>query len=508
MIGNTLLFPKIMHARQSRWPRGKILGGSSRLNYMAYVLGHQLDYETWFPDFDEFTKTDESISISKLKWNTDFADIFLEAIKESNHNISDLNLQLNTGFMKAQLTMENSKRWSSDKLLYKKFNNHLTVLTHAHATKILINLDKTEGIEFIRFGNKYTAIGKEGVILSAGAIESPKLLMLSGIGPKEHLKEFDINVISDLPVGQNLVDHILTGLDLIVLNSSIGLNLSDIFNPMSALSYFLFGKGPWTSSGIEVFGTLYSPLQTNKSVAPDLQLMILPFGASKDNGLISKKAMGISDEVYNKYFAPLLNQNTITIAPVLLHPKSKGELRLRSNDPFQKPLINPKYLSNADDINTLIEGLYFIKKLMNTTTLRKYGASLNKKSFPGCEDHVFDTKEYWKCYIQHLTLTSYHPAGTCRVGDVVDETFKVYNVKNLYIVDASIFPSLPSGNINAPVMAVAQKAVRFFKNKIAEKKRKLKQLKSSNVCYVFNICSNMENCDRFDIFNLVKKKIK
>ncbi|KAL0122267.1 hypothetical protein PUN28_007183 [Cardiocondyla obscurior] len=145
---------------------------------------------------------------------------------------------------------------------------------------------------------------------------------------------------------------------------------------------------------------------------------------------------------------------------------------------------------------------------MNTTTLRKYGASLNKKSFPGCEDHVFDTKEYWKCYIQHLTLTSYHPAGTCRVGDVVDETFKVYNVKNLYIVDASIFPSLPSGNINAPVMAVAQKAVRFFKNKIAEKKRKLKQLKSSNVCYVFNICSNMENCDRFDIFNLVKKKIK
>ncbi|KAG5345406.1 DHGL dehydrogenase, partial [Acromyrmex heyeri] len=178
---------------QSRWPRGKILGGTSRLNFMAYVLGHRLDYEKWFPDFAEsVAKNDESISISDLRWTTDFADVILNAVKELNHNISNINLQLDTGFTKAQLTMENGRRWSTDKILYQKPNHVLTILTHAHATKILVNFNKAEGVEFVRFGNKYIAVAKKGVILSAGAVESPKLLMLSGIGPKKHLEDFGV----------------------------------------------------------------------------------------------------------------------------------------------------------------------------------------------------------------------------------------------------------------------------------------------------------------------------
>ncbi|KAG5333743.1 DHGL dehydrogenase, partial [Acromyrmex charruanus] len=285
------------------------------------------------------------------------------------------------------------------------------------------------------------------------------------------------------------MDHILTGLDLIVLNASLGLNLSDIFNPMSALNYFFFGKGPWTLSGIEVLGTFHSSLHANKSTVPDLQLMVLPLGISKDNGFILKKTMGISDEVYNKYFAPFSHQNTITIAPVLLHPKSSGELRLQSSNSFDKPLIDPKYLSNEDDIDTLIEGLYFVKKLLNTTIMRVHGASLNRRSFPGCENHVFDTRKYWKCYIKHLTLTSYHPVGTCRIGDVVDAAFRVYNMRNLYVVDASVLPSLPSGNTNAPVIALAQRAARIFKRKRKEKRNIRKQPISYNICYIFNICT-------------------
>ncbi|XP_012235578.1 glucose dehydrogenase [FAD, quinone]-like [Linepithema humile] len=481
---------KALINNQSRWPRGKILGGTSRLNYMAYVLGHWMDYEKWFPDFTEaVAKNDDSVSISELRWNSMFADIILEALRELKHDVGNINLQLSTGFMKAQLTMKNGKRWSSDKVLYQKRNHALTILTHAYVTKILVNLDKAEGVEFIRFSEKYIAVANKGIILTAGAIESPKLLMLSGIGPKKHLEDLGINVINDLPVGQSLMDHILTGLDLIMLNASLGLNLFDIFNPMSAFEYFLFGKGPWTSAGIEVLGTFHSTLHRNKSTIPDLQLMILPLGASKDYGFIFKKALGISDEVYSKYFASLSYENTVTIAPVLLHPKSSGELRLRSSNPFDKPLIDPKYLSNEDDINTLIAGLDFVKKLLKTNVLRAHGASLNRKSFPGCENHVFDTKEYWKCYVQHLTLTSYHPAGTCRMGDVVDASFKVYNMKNLYVVDASILPSLPSGNINAAVITLAQKAARIFKDEQTKEKDSLrKQYKSYYICYVFNIC--------------------
>ncbi|XP_014477968.1 PREDICTED: glucose dehydrogenase [FAD, quinone]-like [Dinoponera quadriceps] len=462
---------KCLVNNQSIWPRGKILGGSSRLNYMAYVLGHQLDYGEWFPDFLQIVaENNDSVSISELKWQSDFANVILEALKELSHDVGDMNTKLDTGFMKVQLTMKNGKRWSTDQLLYEKHG--LTILTHALATKILVNSDKAEGIEFIRLDKKYTAMAKKGVILSAGVIESPKLLMLSGIGPRKHLEDLNIHVINDLPVGQNLIDHILTGVDLVTLNVSLGLNLLEILNPISAFNYFFYGEGQWTSSAIEVLGTFHSALNKNKSVAPDLQLMVLPFGISKDNGIIFKRAMGISDEVYSKYFTPLLHENTMIIAPVLLHPKSSGELRLKSNDPSDEPLIDPKYLSDEDDIETLIEGLYFVKKLLETNALRAYGASLNKNPFPGCENEVFDTKEYWRCYVQHLTLTSYHPASTCRIGDVVDPSFKVYNMTNLYVVDASVLPSLPSGNINAVVIALAQKAARMFRGKEMKEAKK------------------------------------
>lgn len=178
---------------QSRWPRGKILGGSSCLNYMAYVLGHRLDYDKWFPDFlESIAENNKSVVTSELRWNSNFADITLQAISELNHDIGDMNSKLNTGFMKAQLTMEDGKRWSTDKIMHKKSHPTLTILTHARANKVLVNLDKAEGIEFVRFGSKYISMARKGIILSAGAIESPKLLMLSGIGPREHLEDLAV----------------------------------------------------------------------------------------------------------------------------------------------------------------------------------------------------------------------------------------------------------------------------------------------------------------------------
>lgn len=135
-------------------------------------------------------------------------------------------------------------------------------------------------------------------------------------------------------------------------------------------------------------------------------------------------------------------------------------------------------------------GLYFIKELLNTRALRTQGVSLNRKKFPGCENEMFDTREYWRCYVQHLTLTSYHPAGTCRMGDVVDTSFRVYNMRNLYVMDASVLPSLPSGNINGPVIMLAQKAARMFRSKrMKENGNAQRQCKSA--CYIFNICDNM-----------------
>ncbi|XP_076240711.1 glucose dehydrogenase [FAD, quinone] [Calliopsis andreniformis] len=472
---------------QSRWPMGKILGGTSRLNYMLYVRGHPSDYSEYFPDFTEPTQQNGGpIPVREANWNSDLTDVILKGLEELHQHIGDINKNLKNGFMKAQLSVEDGKRWSTDRLLHENFKNKLTTITHAYVEKVLMELKKAVGVQFFVSNKRFKAIAKKGVILSAGAIGTPKILMLSGIGPRKHLEDLKINVISDLPVGQHLVDHVLTGLDLVLLNTSMGLSMIDTLNPISAMNYFLFGKGPWTSAGVEVLGTLHSSFQQTKSNVPDLQIMVMPLGLSKDNGIVLKKALGISNKVYNKYFAPISCNNTITIAPVLLHPKSKGEVKLTSNNPFDPPLIDPKYLSNRDDIATLIDGLQFVKKLVETDAMKNVGASIYKEHFPGCENEIFDSTKYWECYVQHLTLTSYHPASTCRMGDVVDQTFRVYGTTNLYIVDASILPSLPSGNINAAVIMLAEKAARMFKQNTKIRINNQKCYKPNNYYYMFD----------------------
>ncbi|XP_015599134.1 glucose dehydrogenase [FAD, quinone] isoform X2 [Cephus cinctus] len=475
---------------QSVWPAGKILGGSSRLNYMAYVCGHAEDYADWFPDFIEpIIEKNGSLHVKEILWPTELSTAVLKGITEMGHSIRNINKELRTGFMKVQLTMKNGERWSSDQILHTKHLSTLTVITNAHVTKVLFKSNKAAGVEFVKFHTPLQSLAKKGIIISAGAIGSPKLLMLSGIGPKDHLQDLKIQIISDLPVGENLMDHILTGIDLVTLETSLSLSLVNALNPISALNYFLYGKGPWTSAGIEVVGTFNEPFHLNNTVLPNLQLMVMPIGVSQDYGIALRKAMGISDKIFQEYFAPLAYKTAVTVAPVLLHPKSTGNIKLRSNDPYDDPIIDPNYLSEQEDVQTLISGLKFVERLISTKAMKTLGASLYKKNFPGCEDEIFNSNEYWECYIRHLTLTSYHPAGTCRMGSVVDESFRVHGTENLYVVDASVLPKLPSANINAAVVALAEKASRL----LIKNKNKYLRHQVSKVCYkieVFRIRSN------------------
>ncbi|XP_076678536.1 glucose dehydrogenase [FAD, quinone] isoform X3 [Andrena cerasifolii] len=487
---------------QSKWPMGKILGGTSRLNYMLYVRGHPTDYDKWFPDFTAFcleptTESGGPMPVSELKWHSNVADVILKGLEELQQDIGDINKNFRNGFMKAQLSMEDGRRWSTDKLLHTDLKNKLTVITHAHVEKVLMESSRAVGVQFSALSERFKATARKGVILSAGAIGTPKILMLSGIGPRKHLEDLEIDVISDLPVGQHLVDHVLTGVDLVMFNRSIGLSMMDTLNPVSAINYFLFGEGPWTSAGVDILGTFHSSFQQNKSSAPDLQLMVMPLGLSKDNGIVLRKAMGISDEVYNEYFVPISHNNTITIAPVLLHPKSKGEVKLRSKNPLDSPLIDPRYLSNKDDVAILVDGLQFVKKLVGTNAMKSAGASVYEKHFPGCQDQAFGSTKYWECYVQHLTLTSYHPAGTCRMGDVVDQTFRVHGTENLYVIDASVFPSLPSGNINAAVIMLAEKAARMFKQNTKVRGNEAKCYESYNYYHIFDSHPNACKKDYF-----------
>lgn len=339
---------------QSTWPMGKIMGGSSRLNYMAYVKGHPNDYYQWFPDYKNYELNNNLIT-ENPQWCSELCNTILTSIAEISQNNNNTNNYL-IDFWKVNLTMTNGQRWSTDKLLNTKYRKQLMIIQYAYVDKIKFKLNKAEGVEFTKWNKRFSANAREAVIISAGAIGTPKLLMLSGIGPKNHLNDLKINVISNLPVGQNLMDHILTGIDLITLNKTLTLNLANVLSPKSALDYYLYGKGPWTSAGIEVVGTLQKNTKNNTYKPPDLQFMVIPVGVSQDNGIIIRKAMGISDKIFNDYFSTLAFKTAITIAPVLLHPQSHGEVKLRSSNPLDDVIIDPKYLSNEKDVALLLKG--------------------------------------------------------------------------------------------------------------------------------------------------------
>jgi len=269
-------------------------------------------------------------------------------------------------------------------------------------------------------------------------------------------------VVRNLSVGKNLQDHVTTGLDLVLLNQSQPLSLGHVASPVSLFKY-LFGQGPWTFPGCEAIAILHTGLCDIEKDPPDLQLMVLPTGISGDGGVHLRKAVGVSDELWKEYFSKLHGQPVVSLMPVLLHPKSVGEVLLRSSNPEDPPLIQPNYLTHAQDVGTLYHGIELVKKLLRTKPMLELGARLNEIPLPGCSSFPFDSKRYWECYIRHLTLTTYHPVGTCKMGPksdtaaVVNPNLMVRHMHRLFVIDASVMPSLPSANINAAVMMIAEK---------------------------------------------------
>lgn len=322
--------------------------------------------------------------------------------------------------------------------------------------------------------------------------------MLSGLGPKEHLKSLGIEPKVDLPVGENLQDHVTTGYDLITLNKSISYDFSDMCSPYSICNYFFKGKGPWTTIGAEALGFVHSKnpecnfQNSGKcySIRPDLQFLILPLGVTFEGGKHVLDSTNIKREVFSKYFQPLSEEITISILPVVLHPKSRGSVKLTSADPSSPVLINPNYLSRKEDVRTLIEGVRLIEKFVETGPMKDYGAKIYGEKFPGCEGFVFGGDDYWECYVKQLTLSAFHPVGTCKMGrndgrSVVDYRFKVYGTDGLYVVDGSVLPSLPSANPNAAIVMLAEKLADVL----------LEHFSSEKLCLVEELFIKKRTCE-------------
>lgn len=326
------------------------------------------------------------------------------------------------------------------------------MVTFAYVTKVLINADRRAvGVQFERFSLQHVVYARKEVIVSAGSINSPQLLMLSGIGPAQHLQSMGIPVVADLPVGQNLQDHIYPALPFTV-DRKITLVQRRVVTLPNLVSYLALGRGPLTAlGGVEGLGFIKTKFTNQTDDWPDFQIHMLTGSLTSDDGQTFRRVQGVTKELYEQVYVPYQSFDTFSMYPVLLRPKSRGYVKLRSSNPHDPPIINPRYLTHPDDIHAMVDAMKISILVGLAPAYRQYDSQLFTTIFPGCEIYKLYSDPYLACAARVYTSTIYHPVGTCRMGaiedprTVVDPLLRVKGVKGLRVVDASIMPYIISG---------------------------------------------------------------
>merc|ERR1719397_34302 len=311
------------------------------------------------------------------------------------------------------------------------------------------------GVEVRRFGKVERYFARQEVVVSAGAIGSPQLLMLSGVGDTKHLEEVGVSPVHHLPaVGQNLQDHLITSVPVNTVDP-LSVDLLGSSSPSAVLSY-LSGEGPMTSAGA-CGGLAFIHTELSARTRPDIQLHLVSLSMATDYGLVLKDKFGLKEEFWPWFSKHSVNYSS-TVAVTLSRPESRGAIKLRSNDPQDHPVIQPNYLTSQKDVDTLVAGVKSSLKLLDTNAMKKVGAQL-WEAFPVCSaDHQWNSQAYWECYVRYFSNTLYHPVGTCAMGTVLDDKLRVKGLKNLRVVDGSVMPTIVGGNTNAPIIMIAEKA--------------------------------------------------
>ena len=461
-----------LKSRSLYWPRGKTLGGSSSINAMVYIRGHKDDYDNWhkqgnegwsfdevLPFFkksedyqpqgdDEFHGQDGPLTVSDQRCVNPVSDAFVSACEEVGlKRNSDFNGENLEGAGRFHVTQRNGERCSTAKgfLVPALSRPNLDVISAAHVTRVLFSGSQAVGVEYVKKGEKHkVAISENGeVLLCGGTLNTPQLLMLSGVGPEAELARHNIDKVKALPgVGQNLQDH----LDITILHKSktsdpIGVApLGMLKGVKASYDYLKNRKGFFTSNGAETGGFIKSD---EKQTKPNIQFHFLPV-LLKDHGRQTMFGYGY------------------TLHACDLQPKSRGHIALHSSDPLADPLIQPNYLDDEEDLNTLVKAFKLGRKIFSASSMNPYRES---ELTPGYEV-MSDTQI--REDIRQRAESLYHPVGTCKMGQdemaVVDSSLKVHGLQSLRVVDASIMPNITSGNTNAPTIMIAEKAAHMILN--------------------------------------------
>lgn len=450
-------------------PRGKTLGGSSSINAMAYIRGHQNDFDVWaaagnqgwdyksvLPYFkksehnetirNEYHGHNGPLNVSNLSFKTPLGPAFIDACTQTGIPLNnDFNGAQQEGAGFFQFTIKNGRRHSAASAFIKPVmqRTNLHVVTHAHATRIVLEKDRASGVECLIKNTKQVFKANKEVIVSAGAFASPQLLMLSGIGAPDDLQPHGIAVKHRLEgVGKNLHDHLFYPVSML---SKHAVGKNHILKPLNMLgalfSYLIARKGALTTGPLEANAFVKT---TPDAVQPDLQLHMVPIQFGDQYGI----------DVYDLSKYPT-DRDGFVVLPTLLQPESRGYVKLRSANPTDAPVIQPLFLSKEADLKLLVKGGKMAQEILQQQALDGIRDRLH---FP--ITNISDDE--WANHIRRTFETVYHPVGTCKMGSdelsVVNERLQVHGVEGLRVADASIMPRIISGNTNAACIMIGEKA--------------------------------------------------
>ncbi|XP_026482376.1 glucose dehydrogenase [FAD, quinone]-like [Ctenocephalides felis] len=460
-------------------PRGKALGGTSVINYMVYVRGNKYDFNTWqhlgntgwgYYNILKYFKKSEDMQIKHLqnspfhstsgyltvdlnKYQTHLDDLLIQAGRELGYWNNDNNGANQTGILHQQSMIRDGRRCSASKAFLKPVvdRTNLSIATGAFVTKILIDPDnkRAYGVTFTKNGKEHTTRVRKEVILSAGAINSAQLLMLSGVGPANHLQDLGIEVIQDLPVGKELKNHFGSPDLQFDIDGNFEVDIGVLGSSKHVTDYFEKGIGPLTIPDGMIAIASVKTSRYNIDL-PDVEINFRAANLYKD---IDK------NKTRDSFYAFVL----------LLRPKSVGRLLLNSRDPTDSPKIDVNCFAENEDVETLVKGIKVAVEMSRTKVLSKYNVTLKLEPDEECDKFGKETDAYWRCFLKNSTSGN-HQIRTCKMGpaddptSVVDpSTLKPYGIQGLRVVDASVIPEPPTGHTTAVVYMVAEKAADFVK---------------------------------------------
>ena len=474
-----------LDGRSLYWPRGKVLGGSSTINGMVYVRGNRHDYERWAQmglpgwSYDEvlpaFLRSEAHVqragayhgrtgelAVCRARGTNPLYDLFIEAGHQAGYPVNDdFNGAEQEGCGRYDFTIRRGRRWSTSFAFLRpvRHRRNLRVATNTLALRVLVENGRATGVEIARDGRLLRVHAAREVILCGGTVNSPQILMLSGIGPPEELARHGIEVVHDLPgVGRNLQDHVDCVLSFECRKPvTLYRHLRADRLALSVARGMVFGEGVMTTFPYEAGAFLKT---RPESIAPDVQLHFMPALEQTANLHFPNPFRRAAVEAGHGF--------AVRVGPLV--PESRGTITLRSADPADPPRIQPNYLERDADRKTMIAGVRVVRDIMGQPALAAYRG---RELAPG-EDLRSD--EEIATWLRSAAMTTFHPVGTCKMGvdpmAVVDARLEVHGIEGLRVADASVMPVIISGNTNAPAIMIGEKAAEFLRGASALSLRK------------------------------------